>query len=327
MDDPNTHATTGTDTPEAATTVLDNHTNADAAPADVVSEAPKESRPRRDSSGEEDEAQAMVISSLRTQIQDLYSQVTGLNTKLVASYDRVSDLEDNLHYLAALNTGLLVERAHVTSELTRLMEKATEEAAQRGQAESARTAIEKDLDDLSASLFDQANTMVAEARYAGAMSERKVEESQAALHIAEEALGVMQLQLQSLQAEKEKATAEAERMRALMEKGKWVQRAQASPVPHLINLLSSHMPYQEFLLFVAHLRSIHPSSPQIPAMSTLLPLPFLTRLMNEDSYVARKMSCLSFTRSPGTLLYASTWHRLSAGSLGGLFLLQSIAAS
>ena len=37
-------------------------------------------------------------------------------------------------------------------------------AAQRGQAELARMAIEKDLDDPSASLFDQAITMVAEAR-------------------------------------------------------------------------------------------------------------------------------------------------------------------
>ena len=50
------------------------------------------------------------------------------------------------------------------------MEKATEEAARRGQAESARAEIEKDLDDLSAGLFDQANRMVAEGRIAEARS-------------------------------------------------------------------------------------------------------------------------------------------------------------
>jgi len=142
--------------------------------------------------------------------------VTQLNNKLVKSYDRVSDLEDNLHvasstirsstlrisqlelertqHLSALNTGLLVEKSHVTAELTRLMEKATEEAAQRGQAETARRDIEKDLDDLSASLFSQANTMVAEARYARALSERKVEQAELALKGAEEAVATMQQQ-------------------------------------------------------------------------------------------------------------------------------------
>lgn len=39
------------------------------------------------------------------------------------------------------------------------MERVTEEAAQRGQAENAKLEIEKDLDDLSANLFNQANTM------------------------------------------------------------------------------------------------------------------------------------------------------------------------
>ena len=143
------------------------------------------------------DAQAQVIESLRSQIQDLFSQVTQLNTKLVRSYDRVSDLEDELHvtsdnlrnatlkvsqleleraqHMSALSTGLLVEKSHVTTELTRLMEQATEQAARAGEAETARATIEKDLDDLSASLFDQANTMVAEARLARAMSESKAE--------------------------------------------------------------------------------------------------------------------------------------------------------
>jgi len=151
--------------------------------------------------------------------------VTQLNNKLVTSYDRVSDLEDNLHvasanvrqssikisqlelertqHLAALNTGLLVEKSHVTAELTRLMEKATEEAAQRGQAETARADIEKDLDDLSATLFDQANTMVAEARFARAQSERKVEDAERALKGAEDAVAMMQQQMQEMQVEKE----------------------------------------------------------------------------------------------------------------------------
>ena len=261
--------------------------------------------------GEEQDAQAQVTDSLRSQIQDLFSQVTQLNNKLVKSYDRVSDLEDNLHvarstirsstlriaqlelertqHLSALNTGLLVEKSHVTAELTRLMEKATEEAAQRGQAESARRAIEKDLDDLSANLFSQANSMVAEARYARALSERKVEQAELALKGAEEAVASMQQHLQSLQQQKEESDRQADDMRLIMGKGKWISRepSPAAPAAPLLRLLSSHLPYQEFLLFVAHLRSIHPSSPSPPAVSTLLNLPFLARLLTEESCVNR----------------------------------------
>ena len=107
------------------------------------------SSPHRERDTDKDDAQAQVIDSLRTQISDLITQVSQLNGKLVKSYDRVSDLEDELHmassnartsslkiseleieraqHLAALNTGLYVEKAHVTAELTRLMERATSE--------------------------------------------------------------------------------------------------------------------------------------------------------------------------------------------------------
>jgi len=252
------------------------------------------------------DAQDMVIDSLRSQIQDLISQVSQLNNKLVKSYDRVSDLEDDLHvasanlrtstvkisqlelertqHLSALNTGLLVEKTHVTAELNRLMEKATEEAAQRGQAESARIEIEKDLDDLSATLFGQANTMVAEARFAKHLSERKVEDAELALKSAEEAVQLMQTQMQTMQAEREEAESQAKEMQAMMGKGKWVDRRNGGSSVTL-RLLNTHSPYQEYMAFLSHLRVLHPNSPSPPAMSTLLPLPFLARLLNEDSYV------------------------------------------
>ncbi|KAJ7108744.1 hypothetical protein C8R44DRAFT_884781 [Mycena epipterygia] len=257
--------------------------------------------------GSDPDAQEMVITSLRSQIQDLFSQVTQLNGKLVKSYDRVSDLEDDLHmtsaqarqsslkisqlelertqHLSALNTGLLVEKSHVTAELTRLMEKATDEAAQRGQAESAKADIEKDLDDLSATLFAQANTMVAEARYSQAMTERKVEQAETALKGAEEMVGMMQQQMQELQAEKDEAERKARDMQVVMGKGKWVDRRSGGSgvLVKETRLLSSHLPYQEFLMFVAHLRSVHPSSSSPPAMTTLLPMAFLARLSSEDS--------------------------------------------
>ncbi|KAJ7634542.1 proline-rich protein [Roridomyces roridus] len=274
----------------------------------IANGAPPKSPSSHRPNGSEADAQEMVISSLRAQIQDLFSQVTQLNGKLVKSYDRVSDLEDDVHvasqqarqstlkisqlelertqHLSALNTGLLVEKSHVTAELTRLMEKATEEAAQRGQAESAKADIEKDLDDLSATLFAQANTMVAEARYAQSLMERKVEQTEEALKGAEEMVGIMQQQMQALQLAKDDAETKTRDMQAVMGKGKWVDRRSGSSGSTLAKetrLLSSHLPYQEFLLFVAHLRSIHPSSMTPPAITTLLPMAFLARLSSEDS--------------------------------------------
>ncbi|KIK43015.1 hypothetical protein CY34DRAFT_804253 [Suillus luteus UH-Slu-Lm8-n1] len=253
------------------------------------------------------DAQAQIIASLRSQVTDLFSQVTQLNGKLVKSYDRVSDLEDQLHdsesslrnasvavsslelerthHLAALDTGLLVEKEHVTAELNRLMERATEEAAQRGQAETARSDIEKELDDLSASLFLQANTMVAEARLARAKSERKVCEAEEALKGAEEAVKVMQTQMQALQADKENAERQAEEARLSMGKGKWVEQdTQQYPGDvRKMRLVTVHVPYTEFIAFVTHLRGLRVSQAASPVISTLLGLPFLARLLTEDS--------------------------------------------
>lgn len=274
-------------------------------------------RPKQRQNSIDKDAQEMVIASLRGQVQDLFSQVSELNNKLVKSYDRVSDLEDNLHlasanvrsssvkisqlelertqHLSALNTGLLVEKSHVTTELNRLMEKATEEAAQRGQAESARMAIEKDLDDLSATLFGQANSMVAEARYDRYLSERKVEDAERALKSAEEAVQLMQTQMQAMQTENEEAQKKTREMELAMGKGKWVATRNGNPVVSL-RLLNTHAPYQEYLNFVAHLRVLHPTSPSPPAMTTLLQLPYLHRLLTEDSYVCRlDLACSSLT--------------------------------
>ncbi|KLO14382.1 hypothetical protein SCHPADRAFT_914901 [Schizopora paradoxa] len=252
-----------------------------------------------------DDPQQMVIASLRSQISDLISQVTQLNGKLVKSYDRVSDLEDELHvassnlrnqsvkvsqlelertqHLAALDTGLLVEKAHVTSELTRLMEKATEEAAFRGEAENARANIEQDLDDLSASLFNQANTMVAEARFDKSLSEKKAADAEMALRTAEEVVSSLQQQMQLLRDERDRGSEDVERMRVLMEKGKFVVPHQPALTSSTTRLLSSHSPYQEFILFVTHLRSLRHATPQPPTISTFLTLPFLARIVNEDS--------------------------------------------
>lgn len=184
----------------------------------------------------------------------------------------VGELElERAQHMAALNSGLLVEKDHVMAELNRLMEKATEEVAQHGQVESARVQIEKELDVLSAGPFNQANSMVAEARIAQAKSERKVEETERALREAEEVVGLL---MQALQAEKERADRRVEEVRVMVGKGKWVERVEDSH-PTISRLLSLHAPYQEYLAFITQLRSIRPATLHPPAMSTLLPLPFV----------------------------------------------------
>lgn len=304
VEDNPTLSPNGTSEPNPQDQVPSNH-HAKSSPSPPIAQVRGKRIPPRRGSIDKD-AQELVISSLRTQVQDLVSQVTELNNKLVKSYDRVSDLEDDLHvtsssfrsssvkisqlelersqHLSALNTGLLVEKSHVTSELTRLMEKATEEAAKRGQAESARADIEKDLDDVSAALFDQANTMVAEARLGRAQSDRKAEEAERALVEAEDAVKLMQQGLQALQQEKEAAEGSMENMRAAMGKGKWVERASSLPA-NVHHLLTSHVSYLEFLSLISYLRTSRATNAQPPAMGSLLGLPFIARLQTEDTYV------------------------------------------
>src|SRR5258708_587846 len=272
-----------------------------------LSEAPISERPR---SSIYDDPQTQLVSSLRSQITDLMNQVTQLNGKLVQSYDRVSDLEDSLHinssnlrsstlqvsqleferaqYLAALNTGLLVEKGSITTELTRLMERVSEETAQRGRAEDAKTAIEKDLDDLSATLFAQANTMVAEARYARSVSERKAEDTEKALKGAEEAVSMLQVQMQTLREEKEKSESETKTLRHICGLSGTTMRTPSNLADSVIllpRLSSTHPSYHEFLVFTSHVRSLKSNGGQIPQMGTLVGLPFLSRLIAEDSSV------------------------------------------
>ncbi|KAJ3753676.1 hypothetical protein F5880DRAFT_1473350, partial [Lentinula raphanica] len=209
-----------------------------------------------------DDPQAQLISTLRGQIQDLFTQVTQLNSKLVQSYDRL-ELERTQH-LSALNTGMLVERSNVVEELTRLMERATQEAAQRSSAESARRNIETELEELSKDLFEGANGMVAEARYERFLSQKRAEDSERRAKEVEEKLVAMQQEMRR------------------HEKGKWVPRT--GDLVRERNLMSSHVPYQEFIGFIGHLRGLHGQSGQaIPAMTTLLGTPFLTRIATEDS--------------------------------------------
>ena len=141
--------------------------------------------------GDEDEdTPKLLISSLRTQLTDRHSQLGMLKLQihLVLFTHLFSRIEDNLDlsnsnfdttqarlksleqqrqsHIDALQSGVLVERAAIATEPSKLIERATEEERKRGEEEGKRKEIETELFELSAGLLGQANTMVAEERIA-----------------------------------------------------------------------------------------------------------------------------------------------------------------
>jgi hypothetical protein len=225
-------------------------------------------------------------ADLQAQVADLTNQVTGLNTKLVGSFMRISDLEDDLsdkqeqltwhqtkvtslekereQHLAALNTGLLVEKAHVTSEMQKMMERVMEETAERGKAISDKEKIEAELDDLSSNLFSEANKMVAVERLARAIAEEKSQSMEERLKDTEEIMEQQQKRLAELQSVVEKG----DKARSAAEvDGKGVADTQNGeskpasstsilPSPDLEQLRLDIIPYTELRSFLNHLRKL-----------------------------------------------------------------------
>lgn len=118
-------------------------------------------------------------ASVMTAQQDLSEEVQALSTKLVKAINHQSSLEEGLeetrHELDVskerikqleaiakehqdmMATGVLVEKREVEMETRQLMNKLMEEAAQRGKAEKEKKHIEQDLENLTTSLFEEAN--------------------------------------------------------------------------------------------------------------------------------------------------------------------------
>lgn len=129
-----------------------------------------------------DSPTTMLITTLRDELSTLTDQSTVLNAKLLASLDRVATLEDAVYQATtaqrekeeriagletqkaqweeSMNTGLLVERKVVKDEMQRLVEGLVEEEKRRGSAEEGRARVEREVDDLSATLFEQVRTLL-----------------------------------------------------------------------------------------------------------------------------------------------------------------------
>ncbi|PWN89172.1 hypothetical protein FA10DRAFT_275575 [Acaromyces ingoldii] len=150
---------------------------------------------------------AMTEAELKAQLSDLQNQVTGLNNKLdevsesqnhIAAYTtKISELEkEREEHLAALNTGLLVEKEHVSQEMQRMMDRVIEETTQRGKAISDKEKIEAELDELSSK------------RLSRARAEEKSRQMEERLKDTEEIMEHQQKRLAELQTEVERRRAD-----------------------------------------------------------------------------------------------------------------------
>ncbi|KLT45572.1 hypothetical protein CC85DRAFT_255391 [Cutaneotrichosporon oleaginosum] len=235
-----------------------------------------------------------LIGTLRSQLEMYAQQTEQLNAKLVASISKHADLEDTIFALQtdkdhltrdngelarakaqweeSMNTGLLVERSQIRDEMQRLAAGLVEEERRRGTAEEKRRQVEDEVDELSATLFDQANTMVATERMARAQAEQRLKDTEESLAAAEAAVRDMQAHMQSL-----------------------TTIASSGPSAPLIprRYLCSHPPYAEFRTLLTHLRAARPSAlsrkrPDVrelypaPLVASLVQQPFIARCIAED---------------------------------------------
>ncbi|KAG8817425.1 hypothetical protein FRC17_011238 [Serendipita sp. 399] len=269
-------------------------------------------------SDDEDDPRALVIASLRTQISDLFSQVSLLNTKLVQSYDRVSELEETLDenhekfraldgermnlerekevlerekekHDEMLRDGRLVERKAVAEEMTRLMEESIASTNAKLTAEAKRAQIESELSDLSANLFSAANDMVVKERQlrssvedalAASVGNRTALETQ--LKDRDRRIEEGEKNLDALKEERSLREVEMNELRRAVQSMNSVNIA--SQGSGVIRMMNSHLPFKgEYLSFISHLRTLFPTTPNPPSLSSLLTLPFLQRLATEDS--------------------------------------------
>lgn len=164
---------------------------------------------------------ARSSAELEAEVAELQQQVTSLNSKLVQSFERMAETEDDLmesrillqrsthqiasltkiraEHLAALSTGALLKKEGVSAEMQRMMNHVLEETQQRGKAESDRRQIQAELDELSSSLFKEANQMVASERLTRSRAQDKSQEMERALNQAESSMWEQQRVLAALQ--------------------------------------------------------------------------------------------------------------------------------
>ncbi|ODN79703.1 hypothetical protein L202_03628 [Cryptococcus amylolentus CBS 6039] len=262
-------------------------------PIEIPSKESLNARHAADDLHAPDSPTTFLISSLRSQLLSLSDQTHALNAKLIASISRSADLEDELHNVQdqhvalgekaksleeqrdrwedSMKTGLLVERDQIRDEMQRLAAGLVEEERRRGSAEERREQVENEVDDLTAKLFDQANTMVATERMSRAQAEARLKSTEENLANAEAVVQAMQLQLQNMSSSALSGPSE-----------------DSTKSKNTRKFISSHIPYSEFLTFLQYLRAARPLPDHLrlaagpPLITSLLTHHFVARILSED---------------------------------------------
>jgi len=148
------------------------------------------------------------------------SEITTLNIKLVEAIEKQASLEDALahtradldianikiqglesiqnEHRAQREKGILIDRKDVEIENESLLKRLTDESRGKLRAEKDKRAIELELESLTASLFDEANKMVATARIGQDMAEKRAEQILARCRDSEILMSSQQDQLAEL---------------------------------------------------------------------------------------------------------------------------------
>ncbi|KAG8627029.1 hypothetical protein KVT40_004512 [Elsinoe batatas] len=146
------------------------------------------------------------VSMLSTKLINAINHSTNLDdslqhvrVELEASRKRIEELEaDAKKHAADIETGVLVKKAEVDEQIQQLRTELEEARREREASDRAKRGIETELENLTASLFEEANTMVADARKESEAAERRTAQLRSQLQDTETLLESQQEQLQDL---------------------------------------------------------------------------------------------------------------------------------
>ncbi|KKZ64558.1 hypothetical protein EMCG_01438 [[Emmonsia] crescens] len=213
---------------------------------------------------------------------DLNSEVANLSDKLIQAINNQTVLDDTLaatrqeleqarkrvrqleeqtrQHGEDVANGVLVKRVDVEKEWTKLKDEAAEQRSQRATMEKEKKAIELELENLTAALFEEANKMVAAAQMERESVERRNEQLRAQIKDNEMLLASQQEQLSELKAVIQNMNTDQDEIRS---------RTDASTAPSSPGAVHQPMSTINRLLEAMNLSPTTPGSGEIsPAPST-----------------------------------------------------------